>query len=34
MALITTEMLFENQVKEIIRKIEIDYKREIQKDFD
>lgn len=34
MPMITAEMLFENNVKKIISKIEIDYNREIQKDFD
>lgn len=34
MPLITAEMLFENNVLEIIRKIEIDYNRTIMQDFD
>jgi hypothetical protein len=31
--LITTEMLFENNVKEVIKKIETDYRETIQLDF-
>jgi hypothetical protein len=34
MRIITTEMLFENNVKQIIRKIEQEYQKDIQTDFD
>ena len=34
MNIITQEMLFQNNVIEIIRKIETDYNKEIQQDFD
>ena len=34
MSIITTEMLFQNNVQQIVRKIESDYKADIQRDFD